>query len=436
MRAIGLTSVLGLWLCWSGCQATPEKINTWKGTQKGPGKLREVVQDGSAEPQLRGLAFAALVEIGMAQDAEHDLATAPPTARAAITHEAIAPLLALLGESLQRPTTPTTSQRGAKDALFVLRGSAGDSDRAEIDRVLLKWTTLDLAGRSMLGGESSEKILRAIGPTAAPALLPFVRVGPDLVFAAKLIGELGDAETRNRAAGSLIALTKGDGRAASDPLLQAIGLIGGDEATQFLLQLAHTAATDTRAKALYALSQGKLSAGNDKALAGALEIAADTKAPGQVREAAFDVAERLGPAAVGALVKLLTDHDSTVRWRAIEAALKAGGAAAIPRVLPALAEDRPVKSEDLDSYVVHDLTQIGRDGLPQLTALVQQAGAGLGRIAAIRALGRLGGASEAAVLARVAGDPASKTPAHALVPATTVEAEANGAKLAIGKRGR
>src|SRR5262249_47506857 len=99
-------------------------------------------------------------------------------------------------------------------------------------------------------------------------------------------------------------------------------------------------------------------------------------------------------------------------------------------------EDRPVKSEDLDSYVVHDLTQVGREGLPQLAAAAQQAGAGLGRIAAIRALGRMGGAPEAAILARVTADPARPTPAQALVPATTVAAEADGAKSAIGKRGR
>jgi hypothetical protein len=434
MRATRLVLLAGLAAAAAACQATPEKIATWKGTQKGPGKLREVVQDDGADPHLRALAFSALIEIGMAMDARQDLQRATPQARAAIAHEAIQPLVGVLGDTLARAGTTTPAQRSAKDALFVLRADAAAADRAQIDQLLIKWTTADLSARASLGGESTEKILTAIGPSAAPAVVPLVRGGPDLILAAKLVGELGDADAQKRASAALLELARsgpGGTRAVPEPVLQSLGLVGGDDATAFLLLLANQAGADTREKALLALAQGKLSAGNDKALAGALAIASDTHAPGGVREAAFGVAEKVGPAAVGGLIKLFTDHDEVVRWRAVEAALKAGGKEAIARVLPALPEDRPVKSEDLDSYVVHDLALIGKEALPQLVAAAKAPGHELGRIAAIRTLGRIGGAAEAAALSALTGDHGT---AKTLQPATTVGDEAEKAKAALGQR--
>jgi HEAT repeat protein len=431
MRAIGLSLLLLATV--PACQATHEQIETWKGTQKGPGKLREVVQDGSADPGLRALAYAALVEIGMGGDAQKDFATATPAHKSQIAHAAIDPLTQLLGKSVgdAGPTTPV--QRAAKDALFELRADASEADRTQIDQVLLKWTTADLSARATLGGESSEKILRAIGPAAVPALLPLVKGGPDLILAARLVGELGDGAAKKAATAPLIELARrgpGGTKSVPEPVLHALGLVGGPEATAFLLQLANEAGSDTRSKALYALAQGKLSGGDDKALDGALAIASDPKAPGQVREAAFGVAEKLGPAAVGGLVKLLADHDETVRWRAVEAAVKAGGAEGIGRVLPNLPEDRPIKSEDLDSYVVHDLGLLGKTAVPQLLAAAKT-GPALGRIAAIRAVARVGGSTDAGAMEALSSDAATS---KALTPSTTVGAEAAKAKTVLSKK--
>src|SRR4051794_30841357 len=93
------------------CRVTPEQIATWKGTQKGPGKLREVVLDGGADPKLRALAYVALIDIGLGQEAAHDLSTIDPRAHGAIAHEATDPLIAILGESVTRPVPTTAAQR-------------------------------------------------------------------------------------------------------------------------------------------------------------------------------------------------------------------------------------------------------------------------------------------------------------------------------------
>ncbi len=434
---LSLGSCLALAFAIVACQATPEQITTWKGTQKGPQKLREVVKDKAASPQLRALATAALIEIGMGPEAAQDRADADPEARAKIARELVAPLAALLGESTTQAVPTTPPQRAAKDALFLARADAEPSDRARIDEILLKWTTVDLSARATQGGQSTEKILTTIGPAAAPVLVGLAKPGPELVFASQLIGVLGDRDAQKRAAEPLIASVRGGGSGSRGPqesLLQALGLIGGADATALLLEIAARSdvPTATRQKALYALAQGHLSAGDEKALTGSLAIIHDARAPGEVREAAFQVAEKLGAAAVGGLTTLFTDHDSVVRFRAVEAALHAGGANAIAPVLAALPEDRPVKSEDLDSFVVHDLGLIGKEGLPAILRAAKGEGVhGLGQVAAIRSLERQAGADALSMLGSLSGNTAT---VRSLVPATQVAVEARRAADAIGKR--
>src|SRR5438067_1452240 len=98
---------------------TPEKIARWKETERGPGKLREAVKNGSLAPPLRAQALVALVELGMGGDAIGELEREPPASRAPVVHEA-APRLGQLAGSGTEPTT-TRVQREAKDAMFLLR---------------------------------------------------------------------------------------------------------------------------------------------------------------------------------------------------------------------------------------------------------------------------------------------------------------------------
>src|SRR5207237_10814498 len=95
-------------------------------------------------------------------------------------------------------------------------------------------------------------------------------------------------------------------------------------ASGFLVDAAEHGNERAREKALLALAQGRLDHHDQAALAGALRICADKKAAGEVREAAFQLAEKIGPDAVPGLIKLMSDADDTVRWRAVEAALSAG----------------------------------------------------------------------------------------------------------------
>jgi HEAT repeat protein len=164
--------------------------------------------------------------------------------------------------------------------------------------------------------------------------------------------------------------------------MQALGLIGGARATAFLVdQAEHAKSEETREKALLALGQGNVAQGDSALQAAALRIAGDKKAPGKVREAAFQLLEKM-PTSVTGLTALMKDSDETVRWRSVEAALAAGKDKAVVPVLEALNPTARYKKEDLDSYVVHDLVLVGPAALPPLQSELQSKNAVARQVAA------------------------------------------------------
>jgi HEAT repeat protein len=411
-----------------GCEVTPDKIAHWKETERGPRKLREALANDSLAPALRGQAFSALVELGMTQEALTDLEKSPDAARQAVVHEAVPHLTALLGK-LGAPDPTTRQQREAKDALFALRKDANPADHTQIDEVLVAWTTADLVGRMSQGGNSSEKILMAVGPHAAPKLMSLlVANSPQTITAASLLGKLGDDATRARAADQLVAaLRKSPSAAQSEPMLQALGLIGGPHASAYLVDAAEHGNERAREKALLALAQGRLDHADQAALAGALRICADKKAPGEVREAGFQLAEKIGPTAVPGLIQLMNDSDETVRWRAVEAALSAGKDGAVAPVLEALAPGRPYKKDDLDSYVVHDLGMLGPGAVAPLKDELKSK-SWVARLVAVRGLAAVGKAGDAAALEPLVAD---ATPLKGWAGGATLGTEAKGAVAAL-----
>jgi hypothetical protein len=287
-----------------------------------------------------------------------------------------------------------------------LREHASPVDRAEIDRALIAWTTADLAGRAEQGGHSTEKILSTIGAPALPRLLALVgEGGPSAERAAGIaVAAATTAEERARVGDALVDAARrsiAKSRDVSDAFLVALARFGrpGEHAktTAYLVELAESGPPVVRDRALKALANGGAVAGDAAVLSAALRLAGDGKAPAKVREAAFLVAERVGPTAVKGLVALLDDRDEVVRWRAVEAAL-AGKTEAIAPVLGALSPTRSYASDDLESYVVHDLTLIGPSAVPAASQTW------VARLCAIRALAKLGTAADATSLAPLAKD--------------------------------
>ena len=366
LASLGLSTVAA-----SGCSPTPEKIARWKETERGPRKLRDALADNGLDPSLRGQALAALVEIGMAQDALADLAKVDDKDRKAIIHDAVPRLAALArgsGDPSLAGAATTRAQREAKDALYLLRNDAAPADRELADKALIEWTTADLTGRMSAGGHSSDVILTAIGAKAAPRLSELMQPGSSqLVSAAAIYGKVAPPDDRARAADALIQRVQKAGPKGLDvEALQALGLIGGPRAAAFLVdQAEHARDEAVREKALLALAHGNLPQGDTALQAAALRIAADKTAPDKVRDSAFELLEKM-PTAVTGLVGLMHDPNEVVRWRAVEAALEAGKEKAVVPVLEALNPAGKYKQEDLDSYVIHDLVLVGPAALPPL----------------------------------------------------------------------
>ncbi len=115
-RLAALCGMVAMIATATACSVTPEKILQWKETERGPGKLRAVVGDAAVKPELRGMALAALVEIGMQDEIVADL---PAGGAEPLIHDAVPRLSALLGAATPRPIPRV--ERDAKDALFLLR---------------------------------------------------------------------------------------------------------------------------------------------------------------------------------------------------------------------------------------------------------------------------------------------------------------------------
>lgn len=425
MRALSTT--VSLLVLLAGCTPKAEDIERWKGTQKGPGKLKEAAASASLSDELRGQAVAALFEIGDAQGALDGLAKQDKTKQAATVHAALTILEKQLGEEGPKGL-------GAKDALFSLRDAASQADRTKIDTLLVAWLCKDLAGRLGQGGHSGEKILVAAGPIAAAALVPLAQpASPQLALVTALLGKLPDAAARTQVVDRLIAAAQRFGTGEiPQPLIVAIAQTGGPRAGEFLIEVAESPRKDSRANALVALISAPADTRNDKVLAGCARIALDKKAPGKAREAAFNVAEKLGPSAVGTLVKLIDQPEETLRWRAVEAALVAGGEAAIGPSLRALPAGAKYKLEDLDSYVVHDVRKVGDKAVPALAAILTDATASpVTKIAALRALGAVGKAADAPKAKALVGD---TKPLANFVPPTSIGKEAEAAAASLAKR--
>ncbi len=389
----------------AGCEVTPEKIATWKGTQKGPDKLREAVRSASLKPELRGMALAALVEIGMVSEAEEELKASAEAERPEIVHAAV-PLLVKLAQGDGPVDRTTRVQRNGKDALYQFRGYANAADRAAADDALIAWTTWDLAGRMNEGGHASDKILTAIGARAGPRLgevIADARTSDgSRMAAATLLGKIGDRAARDRAGVALVERARKE-KTLQDATLMQIGLVGGDHAVVYLTHLAEDGhlGEATRRKALLALAQGKPA--DAAALPAALRLAGDGKAPGEVRDAAFELAESIGAPAVPGVVKLIGDKDEKVRWEAVETALKAGGPDAVAPVLEALSPSLTYPKDDLRSFIVHDLQMLGPPALPALRNELKSK-SWVARLAAAMAIAQLGKADDAPLVASLAGD--------------------------------
>jgi HEAT repeat protein len=408
-RTLAAILVTALLAVAAGCKVTSEDVERWKGTQKGPGKLVAVLLADKYPIELRQQAALALIEMERGdvdglQELQRALHRLDDETQAQII-DGITPglvrLMAGAGAAQPSPTgempPPTAQQKRAKDAAYLLIARARPATRQVLTEAVVGWFVQDFGGRSLAGNYSAEQVVRSLGAPGAAVLVSALNARMPkeaLVKVAELIGQLADAQTKQRTAERLIEIERemesdaylewmrgpiraqlqAAGRAVdeqrvntiaslnresfiNDAALPAMKFLGDQPAVSArLLEIALQPSregdplTERRTRALKAL-EGHAVAGQLQRL---LDIALDPNAPTGVRDYAFDrIADIRSPAALPRLWPLVSStSDWRLRWRAGEMVLQIGGTAVVGEFFQKLPAGRDAKyaAEELLGY--------------------------------------------------------------------------------------
>jgi len=411
--AIALTGV-------ASCRVTDNDVETWKGTVKGPSKMVAVLLADKYELPLRTNAALALVEMQRSDiDGTGELLQALQKLDSGTREKVLSGLVPGLTKQMNEGKVEPgqeapPAQIRAKDAAFALISQAGPSaeTRKGLTSAIMAWYVADFDGRSLAGAYSAEQVVRALGASAASTLVDALNArSPQaaLIKLSELIAQVGDAETKKRAAHKLVEIEaemqgapfldwlKGQinaqlaasGQKADATRVEKTALLNRDkfidegvipamrhladqpEIANRLLAIAkdpNPALAVRRTRALQAL-QGKA---RDEHLDALLALALDPGAPASVRDYAFDrVGDTQSARAIPALWPLVKDaKDQRLRWRAGELVLALGGSNVLAEFFAKLPAGPDVKyePEELEGYA----TRLGQmNPLPRQIAQAQ-----------------------------------------------------------------
>jgi HEAT repeat protein len=402
---VAAISLLGLAACE---RATSERIEAWKGTQKGPDKIEAALRSSNVPANLRAEAAAALVDIGKPEKVDAIMASLAAGERWEILKSLVEIDIKLLGS----PQLPKA--RDGRDTLFSVRPYAPPDEQKRIDTALLANIEKDLSeGRFSGGRHSLDKLLTAIGSPAGPMLVRLL--GDEKApykGLAELLVKVCDEPTRDQGGKALLGRIT-PGKPIPTDMWLALGMLGGPTVTEFLSTKMQKGPAEEAIAAARALQQSRF----PSVLGLALKLAGDAKADKGLRDEAFGVVEKIGgPEAQQGLLRIIAeDKNDLVRYRAHEAALAVGKADAIVPALQAFGAKLSFKREDVIDFLVKDISKVGEKAKPAVLAALASPSA-LARMTAVLALEaplpsnaktRLGSAADAAALDKLAGDKAS-----------------------------
>lgn len=388
-----------------GCKVTSQDVDYWKGTAKGPGKIVAVLLAPKYEDALRVHAAVALIEMDRQDvDGSNELQQAlqkldDPVRKRIIA--GMAPLIEQLlkssgeGQKTDSNTGVPADQIRAKDAAFQLIPMCDPQTRETLIKDVINWYVDDFENRSLSGNYSVEQVVRALGAPAAAILVDALTAKlpqQALVKLAELIGQLGNAGAKTKAAQKIVRIEtemeseaflswlEGEIRKQMErdkkkfdaaqltkmcelnrqkfivegalPAMKHLADQG--EVSDRLLQIALTAGddrqTDRRVAALQALEGNATKAH----LSQLLTLALDVKNPVSVRDYAFDrIGDIRSPEAIPPMWPLVQDtKDQRLRWRAGELVLSLGGAGVLVQFLDKLpsADNVEYPPEELEGY--------------------------------------------------------------------------------------
>jgi hypothetical protein len=375
-----------------------QRIASLKASPEGREKLVQALRDGAVATDRRAEAAAALTEVGWVDRVESAVAGLGFEDRARLI-----PAVALL---VARDLDASDGNRAgdAREALFALRRQATtDEATRTIDDKLLPALERDLrAGRSE-GRHPPKEMLIAAGALGGP-VAGRVIADPKAPFdvAVEVLDKVGDKAAREAGGAALVDRARG-GAPLTPALWKALSTLGGARVTTYLEEkIEHGADSerDEAARTLVALRR------DPKLLPFALRLARDTEARPVVRREMLGLVQSLGgdEAKKGLLGLIAGDPEPSFRYAAFEALVKGDAKS----VLPAL-EAMPLRGS-YDPVSVHEqlVKPLAHMGWPAREGIFKalQSSSPLARLTAVWTLEKVGFASDAAALVKLAGDQA------------------------------
>jgi hypothetical protein len=425
--------------CGLACESvTPSRIEYWKGSTKGPGKLTAAITKANLSPRLRAQAAVALAEIGMSDAAERAAATLPAPVRWEILKTLVPLLTARLADA------DPVRARNARDALFAWRRISPSDVVARIDAALVPALARDFrSSRPSEGRFGLAHMVRSIGHRTAPMLVSLLREGRgDYLAASQLLAEVGDGSEREEGGMILVGRARSvDQRGReheADALWAAMGLLGGRSVTAFLSRELREGSHYQAIRAAHALQVGSF----PEVVPLALALAARPGTNAVLRDELFQVVARAGgPVADRGLLDLIARHrDHAIRFHACHTALLVGQAAAIGPMLEALPVHRVYRKSELVERLVSQLVLV-EPGVKTAVLRALHSRSPVARMVAVLALEvrampkvetRLGNAADVPALRRLARDRAT---VKGFPPGESVGSEALRVARLLGRSG-
>jgi hypothetical protein len=370
-----------------GCEkVSHENIESWVGTKKGRGKLKDALSGDHATDLRAHAAERLIVALGDWEAVQEVIESMPEADRGAVLID-LAPRLweqARVGGAME---VPTVAQIAAKDALFHLREFGDQSVSAQIDEYLVEWYTGGhYEGRATAGSATGPLVARQLGSTIAPRLIEHAKA---------VLHTPPDDKGRRAQLGN--------------ETLRALALTGEQKALDLLIEVYREPQGDTSLpeRAIAALhfayvEPSGVEAADGKALVhvlSALEgIALDRGASGRVINDAIDLLAALGPDCADSFVRIIAfDHpQEAFRWMGLQKGVRCAG----PQGLLALTEALPSKVNFergyLSKYLWDELAKFPQKEVAEAALGLLESRSWVSKVTGIEVLGTLPGSSMSA----------------------------------------
>ncbi|MEM7447263.1 MAG: hypothetical protein AAF355_03375 [Myxococcota bacterium] len=440
------------------CKVTSDDIEYWKGTVKGPGKIVAVILTDKYPIELRTRAALALIEMEPRDDVngiaelQSALGRLPEDEQRSIIEGMVPSIEAQMRSGEENDsddpllTGPPPQQVRAKDAAYLLISRSVGETKQRLTDAVVGWYAVDFNGRNLAGDFSAEQVILSLGSRAAAKLVDAIHAqmpSAAMVKIAELIGQLGDRETKKRAAARLVAVegemngeaylewlkneirsslreanreinessvtriaTLNRGNFIKLGTLAAMKYLGNEEAvaSRLIALSGHKELPEDHRRAAIQAMEGNATAAHLNAY---LNVALDAENPIGVRDDAFDrisdirsteAIPRLWPLAESTKNDLL---EKRLRWRAAELILSVGGIGIIRELFRRLPSSKDVQyePEELEGYATR-MSQMTPPPTPRVIAMLNSR-LWWQRIIAIRYLERKGTAQDVAKLQRL-----------------------------------